>query len=186
MNSRSYHRTQNGAVNSRAELVSTTKQSGATLRSRTSRRVWLLGVTLAALICAIGLTGCGPPLTLQVVDSNVAEGHIAIEGGECSLTVDVSGLSNGYKIGIGMFTTGSQGAVLLGVLTANSAGVINDGMVNYASNASLGGYYSNVNVGLYDVTPATVTLANPYGWQIDSAAYTSVPVDIKVCLATGI
>ena len=143
------------------------------LRCGASRRGRQLGVTLAVLICAIGLAGCGPQVTLKVVGSGVA-----IEGGSCVLDVDASGLANDPTIGIGMFTTGSS--VLLGVLTANSAGVISDGMVRYPSDTPLR-TYSNANVGLYDVTKG------PGGWQLQTGEpFTSVNVTIPVCLPSGL
>jgi hypothetical protein len=153
--------------------VPITKQPGATFRYGASRRWRQLGVTFVALICGIGLAGCGPAVTLNVVGSGVA-----FEGGSCFLDVDASGLANDPTIGIGMFTTGSS--VLLGVLTANNAGVITDGRVTYPSDTRPQ-TFSNVNVGLYDVTRGSG------GWKLQTGdPIISVKVNIPVCLPSGL
>jgi hypothetical protein len=109
---------------------------------------------------------------LKVVVSDVG-----FEGG-CGLNVDASGLANDPTIGIGMFTTGSS--VLLGVLTANNAGVINDEPVDYPGDTGVK-TYPNVNVGLYDVT------SKSGGWKFQTGdPLTSVKVNIPVCLASGL
>jgi hypothetical protein len=107
------------------------------------------------------------------VTFNVVGSAQGFEGGYCVLYVDASGLAADPTIGIGMFTTGPP--VLLGVLTANHAGVINDGKVAYPSHGDPQAH-SNLNVGAYDVT------SNSGGWKFQTEhPFTSVKVKIPVC-----
>ena len=131
------------------------------------RRGRLLVVALIALTCAVMLTGCGPVPTVTVGSPGVA-----FEGGSCTLVVNATDLTPNTTWGIGMFTTGSP--VMLGDLTSDSSGSINNGTVTYPS-TTLPKKYSNLYVEVYTVN----------GGQLGSGI-TSSQVTTEVCLASGL
>ena len=133
-----------------------------------ARRTWrIVAAGLTGLVCAIGLAGCGPLPTVEVVQSSVA-----IEGGSCAITINASNVTPNTTYGFGMYTTASP--VDLGTLTSNSSGSIVNGMVNYPSQ-TFPKHYSNLYVEVYTVN----------GGQF-GAGLTSAPVAIEVCLPTGL
>jgi hypothetical protein len=133
-----------------------------------ARRKWrVVTAGCAGLLCAIGLAGCGPVPTVEVVQSAVG-----YEGGGCSITVNALNVTPNTTYGIGMFTTGSP--VDLGELTSNSSGLIVQGIVSYPSE-TLPREYSNLYVELYIV----------HSGQLGSGL-ASVKVTLSVCLPTGL
>jgi|HubBroStandDraft_6_1064221.scaffolds.fasta_scaffold1163330_1 hypothetical protein len=131
------------------------------------RRGRPLVVVLIALICAIMLAGCGPLPTVTVGSPGVA-----FEGGSCTLVVNATGLTPNTTWGIGMYTTGSP--VVLGDLTSDSSGSINNGTVTYPS-TTLPKKYSNLYVEVYTVN----------GGQLGSGIASS-QVTTEVCLPSGL
>jgi hypothetical protein len=130
-------------------------------RREAARRGRTLAFALAALICGVGLAGCGTP-TLKVVSSGVD-----FEGG-CDVVIQAANLTPGTKYEIGMWTTGAP--VVLGDVTTNAAGSF-DGSVGYPSNAPLR-INAHANVEVYTQAGAGIVSA-PTG-------------QVPVCLPAGL